>query len=167
MPHTPGLIARTLTRSFAIGVAAGLRSQVPVAVIADAARTGRLSRGTGFVWDGLRSPVATKVGIAAMLGEMVGDKLPVTPARTGRPAVYGRIISGGLAGALVASGLGARSGGLAFAALAGAAGSVVGSWGGYHARSGVTSTGVPDLPVALVEDVTALAIGRLAVAREL
>jgi uncharacterized membrane protein len=161
------LIVRTLTRSFAIGVAAGLRSQVPSAVITDAARTGRLARGSGPIWDGLRAPVASKLGIASMLGEMVGDKLPVTPPRIAQPALSFRILSGGLAGAFVASGLGAKSGGLAFAALAGAAGAYAGTYGGYHARKGIADTGVPDLPIALVEDVTALAIGRLAVAREL
>ena len=167
MPHTPGLIARTLTRSFAIGIAAGMRSQVPAAAIADAARTGRLSRGSGPVWAALRRDGSTKVAIALMLGEMVGDKLPFTPARTTVPAVYGRIASGSLAGALVASGLGAKSGGLVFAGLAGAAGAAIGTYGGYHARRSVTESGIPDLPIAVVEDVTALAIGRLAVAREL
>jgi uncharacterized membrane protein len=160
MPHSPALIGRTLARSFALGLAAGLRSQVPGAVLADAARTGRL-------WDELRRDRATVGATALMLGEMVGDKLPVTPPRTGFPAILGRLGAGAGAGALVTAGLGGRSGGLAVAALAGAVGAVVGTYGGFHARRGVTRAGLPDLPVALVEDVVALTVARLAVAREL
>ncbi|CAA9579193.1 MAG: hypothetical protein AVDCRST_MAG33-3414 [uncultured Thermomicrobiales bacterium] len=168
MPHSTRIIVNTLTRTFAIGIAAGLRSQVPGAALTQALRDGNLGRGRGRLWSTLRRDRSRQIALVSMVGEMVGDKLPVTPSRTEAPSNIGRIGIGAVSGALVASGLGARSGGLVFAALSGAAGAVVGTWGGYHARKGIVeSSGLPDLPIALVEDIAAVTIARLAVAREL
>jgi uncharacterized membrane protein len=48
--------------------------------------------------------------------------------------------------------------------MLGAAGGAAGSFAGYQARGYVTSTyGVPDLPVALVEDAVAFGIAERAV----
>ena len=167
MPHSPRIILDTLARSFAIGIAAGLRSQVPGAALTQALAEGKLPRGRGAIWATLRRKSSRRLALVSAVGEMVGDKLPMTPPRITPPSSFGRIGIGAVMGALVASGLGARSGGLVFAALTGAAGAVIGTWGGYHARKGlVEATGVPDLPVALLEDVTAVTIARLALARE-
>lgn len=168
MPHSTRIVIDTLTRTFAIGIAAGLRSQVPGAALTQALADGRINRGRGRLWTVLRRDTSRRIALVSAIGEIVGDKLPMTPSRIDGPARYARIGGGAVMGALVASGLGARSGGLAFAALSGAAGAVAGTWGGYHARKGIVeSSGLPDLPIALVEDVAAVAIARLAVAREL
>ena len=66
----------------------------------------------------------------------------------------GRILTGGLAGAAVAAGLGKP---LAVGAVAGAIGAVVGTLGGYRARTGlVRALKVPDYVVALSEDAAAV-----------
>lgn len=168
MPPSPKIIVDTLTRSFGIGIATGLRSQAPGLALALAARDGGLARGSGPLWTAIRSDRAVPVAALALLGESVGDKLPITPSRLAGGSPIFRLLSGAGAGALIANGLGARSGGLPFAALAGAAGAAVGTWGGYHARHAIVqATGLPDLPFALIEDVTAWTVARLATARQL
>ena len=168
MVHSPRIVLNTLARTFAIGVASGLRSQMPVAAVAWQRADGGLKRGNGPVWSALDSPATRWIATALAVGEVVGDKLPMTPNRIDGAAKYGRIGIGAIAASLVASGLGARSGGLLIAALSGALGATAGTYGGFHARQGVkTQYDLPDLPVALIEDITALTIARLAVARKL
>ncbi len=168
MPHSPAIIVNTLTRSFAIGISAGMRTQMPGAVLTWQLADGGLSRGSGPVWPLLRRGGSRKVATVMALGELVGDKLPMTPDRISGYAGMGRLVFGTVMGGLVASGVGARSGGLIVAAATGALGAAVGSYGGYWARRSIVGQyGLPDLPVALVEDAFSYALARLAVAREL
>lgn len=168
MPHSRRIIANTLVRTFAVGLSAGMRTQLPGAVIVQAVADGGLGRGRGPIWSALRRPASRPITLALAGGELVGDKLPITPDRIAGSAGIMRLLTGAAMGALLASGLGARSGGLAVAALSGTAGAAAGSWGGFFARKGVKDAyGFPDLPIALIEDVAAYAIARLAVAREL
>ena len=92
------------------------------------------------------------VGVLAVLatGELVADKLPFVPARTSPPGLIARMGTGGLTGAcLVADGTSVTVG-----ALLGAVGAVAGAFGGYHARMRLTrALGMPDVVVAIVEDV--------------
>ena len=168
MPHNRAIIVNTLTRSFVIGVSAGMRTQLPGAVLTSHLANGGLNRGHGPVWSLLRRGGSRKVATALALGELVGDKLPMTPDRISGNAGLGRLLFGTIMGGLVASGVGARSGGLLLAAATGTVGGAVGSYGGYWARKSITGQyGLPDLPVALVEDAVAFSLARLAVAREL
>jgi len=168
VPHSPRIIVDTLTRSFAIGISAGMRTQMPAAVLTQQIADGGLGRGSGPVWSLLRQPRSRWVALALAGGELVGDKLPITPNRIDGGAGIARLVSGATMGALVASGIGARSGGLAFAAAAGLLGGAVGSYGGFNARKSIVERyGLPDLPVALVEDAFSYTLSRLAVAREL
>lgn len=168
MPHSPRIVAHTLVRTFVAGIATGLRSQIPAAVIVQSLPDGNLARGDGPIWLALRQPASRWVTLALAGGELVGDKLPMTPNRIDGLGGPFRIGTGATIGTLVASGLGAKSGGLAFAALSGAAGAAVGTYVGFFARTGITARyGLPDLPVALVEDVCAYALARLAIAKEL
>jgi uncharacterized membrane protein len=110
----------------------------------------------------LDSAAARYILLVAMLAELVADKLPFVPARTGIGPFSGRVVSGGLAGAALTAGLG---GSFAAGAVAGGVGAVVGTLGGYRARTGVVrALGVPDLPIALVEDVIAVGTALLVVA---
>lgn len=119
-----------------LGTAAGLRAFTPPAVLA---RTGRL--GTGRA--------ATVVPLLA-LGELVGDKLPMVPARTSPPALAARAVSGGVAGQLAAGPQGA---------LAGAACAVVAAHGGRHTRAWLGRvTGRPDVQLAILEDLLTVAL---------
>jgi uncharacterized membrane protein len=133
----------------------------PPAVVAWAAHLGWLSLdATPLAF--LGSAVARYLLLAAMLAELVADKLPFVPARTGIGPFTGRIVTGGLAGAAITAGSG---GWLVAGALVGALGAVVGTLGGYRARTGlVRALGVADFPVALAEDVVAVGTALLVVA---
>jgi uncharacterized membrane protein len=150
----------SLALAFILGMVSGLRSMTPPAVVAWATHFGWLQLdGTPLAF--LASAPARYILLAAMLGELIADKLPFTPARTGAGPFTARIVSGGLVGAA----LGASAGGLLVAgAVAGALGGVAGTLGGYRARTGlVRSLRVPDAPVALAEDAVAIGTALLVV----
>ena len=90
-------------------------------------------------------------------GELIGDKLPMTPSRLERGPKMGRFIIGGLAGAAVAVDAGRP---WAAGALAGIAGAGLGAYGGYHLRRWLgAASGVPDPVIAIGEDAAAIGIG--------
>jgi uncharacterized membrane protein len=151
----------TFVLAFALGIAAGCRSMTPPAVVAWAAHFGWIGLdGTPLAF--LESAPARYILLAAMLGELVADKLPFTPSRTRAGPFTARIVTGAFAGAALAMGVG---GSAALGVAAGALGAVVGTLGGYRARTGlVRALGVPDFPVALAEDLVAVGIALLVVA---
>jgi len=82
------------------------------------------------------------------------DKLPSTASRTAPPGLIARVITGGLTGACVSAGGGKSA--LVGAAL-GVAGGLVGTFGGYQARTRlVKSLRAPDFYIAMVEDLIAI-----------
>lgn len=125
-----------LALAFAIGMVAGLRSFTAPAAVCWAA-------------------VYISTGLA--LVELVLDKQSWMGARTKPGPLIDRLIMGGLSGAA----MGAWPG-----AIAGAAGALVGTFGGYQARHRMVVTGkFPDLAVALVEDAIAVGGALLIVSR--
>ena len=145
-----------LLLAFGIGVVAGLRSLTAPACVAIAAHLG---------WINLHnSPLAFmgskwSVGIFTVLAlvELVADQLPNTPARTAAVGLSARIVTGGLCGACLAVAGGAA---LVVGAVAGAIGAIAGAFGGYQARVGlVRSLRVPDVIIAIPEDIVAIALG--------
>ncbi len=151
----------TAALALILGFVAGLRSMAPPAAVAWGAHFGWLRLG-GTPLAFLESAPARYIFLVATLAELVGDKLPFTPARTGTGPFIARILSGGLAGAALVAGFG---GSLAVGAVAGGLGAVAGTLGGYRARTGlVRALGVPDLPVALLEDLVAVGIALFVVA---
>ena len=158
-----GSPATVVSRASLLGVVAGMRSQMPFALLAVAARGGGTAADGAGPAGFLRSDRAlVGFGLAAV-GELVGDKLPFTPSRLDPLPLAGRVVVGGAAGAVVAR----QAGGPAIrGAAAGAAGSLLGAFGGSRARAAAgRATGVPDPVWGAVEDVLALAIGLLAVRR--
>lgn len=143
----------TLLLALALGFVAGLRSMTPPAAVAWAAHFGWLRLdGTPLAF--LDSTPARYILLAAMLAELVADKLPFTPSRTRTGPFIGRVLSGGLAGAALALGTGHA---LWLGAAAGALGAVAGTLAGYRARTGLVRTlGTPDYVVALAEDLAAV-----------
>lgn len=142
-----------LLLALGLGIVAGLRSMTPVAVVAWAARLGHLELAQSPLgW--LGSAVAAWLFAAAALGELVSDKLPFTPNRTSLGPFVARLLTGALAGGALATG---HAGSLAAGAAVGAAGAVLGTFGGYRARTGlVRAPGTPDYVVALMEDAVAV-----------
>ena len=134
---------------FAIGMLSGLRALSPIAVICWLALLHRLPL-SGWV-SFVGSKIAAGLFTLAALGELVTDKLPKTPSQLKQPGFSVRIVMGGFCGLVLAT---AGSFSLIGGVLLGAIGAVAGSYLGYFVRSRSTARfGLPDLPVALVEDV--------------
>jgi Predicted membrane protein len=143
----------TLLLAFLIGFFAGLRSLTAPATTAWAVYMGwlRLERPLSLI--GSVPSVIIFTLLAVM--ELVVDKLPKTPNRTSPVGLIARLLTGGATGACItdAGGQGVFLGG-----LLGAIGGVVGCFGGYHARKRIVSAlGAPDIYVALLEDMVAIA----------
>jgi uncharacterized membrane protein len=130
--------------AFGLGIVAGLRTfTAPAAVLV------------------ARGHVAGYFLIAAAIGEYIVDLLPKTPSRTRPLALYARIVSGGFSGYMVAGMHGAPG---LWGAIAGVAGSLVGTYGGYYARVTLIRR-VEAIPAALIEDAVAIALAVLVVTR--
>ena len=142
-----------LALAFLLGAVAGLRSMTAPAVVAWAAHVGPLQlEGTPLAL--LASASARYLLLAAMIGELVADKLPFTPNRTRAGPFVGRLISGALSGGALAAGVGQS---LVAGAVAGALGAAAGTLGGFRGRTGlVRALGKPDYVVALAEDAVAV-----------
>ena len=150
----------TLALAFLLGIVAGLRSMTPPATVAWGAWLGRLEL-EATPLDFLATRAAAYALTALALGELAADKLPFTPNRTALGPCAGRILTGGFSGAALAAGAGHS---LTIGALAGAAGAVVGTFGGFRARTGlVKALGVSDWVVAITEDAVAVGAAALVV----
>jgi len=151
-----------LSLAIGIGVVAGLRSLTAPACVALAAHLG---------WINLHNSPLSFMGSKWSLGiftvlaliEFVADQLPGTPARTAPVGLSARIVTGGLCGACLAVAGGAS---LVVGAVAGAIGGVAGAFAGYHTRVGlVRSWRLPDVAVAVPEDLVTVALGLFLVSR--
>lgn len=151
-----------LLLSFGIGIDAGLRTMTAPAVVAWAAYLGWINLSgsplafMGSVWT---------VGIFTLgaLLEFVTDQLPTTPARTVPVQLGARAVMGLLTGACLAVAAGMYGW---IGAVAGTIGSIAGAFGGYRARVGlVRALHVPDIAVAIPEDLLAVGLGLLLVSR--
>ena len=144
-----------------LGVSAGLRSMTPLAVVAWAARGWPAVAGSALGF--MAAPITGYVFAALAIGELIADKLPFIPSRLQPGPLGGRVISGALTGAVAAI---AMQGSPIVAGLVGAIGGLAGSFGGYAVRRGLTvDRKLPDLPVALAEDVVAIGLALFAVSR--
>jgi uncharacterized membrane protein len=159
-PHPTPDTALDLLRGFALGVTAGLRTTLPLALLAQ-----RISNEGPDIGDGgwfldifARRRTAIVLGMGA-LGEIFGDKLPVAMSRLNPLLLAGRIVAGGTAAAVQNLAEGRRSD---RGALVGSLGAVVGSLAGYWWRTRVPG---PALLLALAEDVAAISIGYVAARR--
>src|SRR4051794_12529764 len=129
--------------AFLIGVVTGLRAFTAPAAVSWAAWGG---------WLHLENSPLAFLGYAATpyilsvlaIGELVTDQLPKTPSRKAPPGFIARIVVGGLCGA--AFGVAGQS--LIVGLIAGVAGAVVGTLGGYDARVRLARAAGKDLPIA-------------------
>ncbi|HEV7396814.1 MAG TPA: DUF4126 family protein [Pyrinomonadaceae bacterium] len=151
----------TFLFAFLIGVLAGLRSLMAPATVAWAVHLGwlKLARPLSLIGS---IPSVVILSLLAV-GELIFDKLPNTPSRTAARGLIARIVTGGLAGACVSVGGGHEA--ITGAGL-GAIGGVVGCFAGYHARSRIVrSLRVPDIYIAVIEDLIAIGGSLLIVSR--
>lgn len=142
------------TQAFVLGVVSGMRAALGPALVSyklsqhQQPDLGRLNF--------MRSPTTATVLKVAAVGELVGDKLPTTPARIQPGPLSGRVASGALCGAALGR-LGRQ--GAVTGALVGALGAVAGAYAFYGLRRALTQRGLPDGVVAIAEDALALTGG--------
>jgi uncharacterized membrane protein len=152
--------AMVLLCAFLIGVVCGLRSMTAPAVIAWGAHLGWVHlQGS---WLGF---FANKISLAVFslfaLGELVADKLSFIPGRTQPGPLIVRIVFGAFcAAALAVSGAASPVVG----GVLGAVGAVAGAFAGYTYRTRLAGK-VPDLALALLEDLVAVGGGVFLVSR--
>jgi uncharacterized membrane protein len=96
-------------------------------------------------------------------GELIGDKLPMTPSRLAPAPLIGRLVLGSAAGAAIADVTGQSA--ITGAAL-GAIGAGIGSVAGFYARASLSAaTGIANPIAGVAEDIIGIGLGRLAIGR--
>ena len=141
--------------AFGIGIVAGLRSLTAPAVVAWGAHLGWLNlHGSPLAFMGSTTAVAVFSLLA--IGELIADKLPMTPKRTAPAPLIARIVTGGLCGASLLAAVGKS---LIVGMLLGGIGGLVGAFLGYTVRRRlVNNFHINDLVVAVCEDVVAVGL---------
>jgi uncharacterized membrane protein len=140
------------------GIVAGMRSMLAPCVVSWA------------VWEGILNVDATPLAFMGFrythiiftvlaVGELIVDKLPMTPSRKAAGPFIGRVLSGALCGATIGAGRNA----MVWMAVLGAAGAVAGTLGGAAARAKLAAVFHRDLPAALVEDFVAIVMSLMLV----
>ena len=141
-----------------LGIVTGMRTMTAIAAVCWAAWLTWLPEHGWAVWTSYLATAVIFTLLAA--GEYIGDTLPRTPSRKAPGPLVARLVFGGLVGALGAT---AISEPIAGGILAGVAGAVIGTYGGYAARRWGAERMGRDLPVALLESACALALAGLSV----
>ena len=109
----------------------------------------------------LDSPASRILTSSLSAGELVGDKLPITPSRISPAPLAGRLGLGALAGASIFRRYRQP---LIAGAILGALGAGAGAVAGYYARDAIASkTKAPQWMLGLAEDALAYGLGFLAV----
>ena len=137
-----------------LGAIAGLRSMAAPAALSRAAAAGRIGSLRDTPFAALGSSKVSMLLTLFEVGELIGDKLPVTPSRTSPQPLLARAATGALAGSalFVSADRRAATGG-----VLGAASALVGAYAGEQLRAQIGQlTGIPDPVVALLEDAVAL-----------
>jgi uncharacterized membrane protein len=152
----------TLLLGFVLGMATGLRSMTPAAVLAWAAQLRWPQLGqTGFAF--MAAPISAYILTLGACVELVFDKLPITPSRLTPGPLGARVVLGGLCAATLSAAV--QQSAIA-GAVAGGLGGFAGAWTGYHLRRYLTTTRkAPDLAVALLEDAVAIVAAVVVVTR--
>jgi uncharacterized membrane protein len=153
-------------RALLLGVVSGLRTQVAVAVLAVEAEAGRFDPGAGRLARRFASPEGALGAVVAAAGELLVDKLSLTPSRTAAGPLLGRLVAGATVGAAVHYDAGRSR---PVGAVLGLAGAGIGAFGGGRARDLLADrTGWPQPLLGAIEDLVAvgLAVAVAAAARD-
>ena len=152
----------SIGKALALGAISGLRAASGPAFVSRAASRGNMDLG-GTPLASLGSPLLSKALTLAQLGELVGDKLPVAPSRTGWPPLVGRAVSGGLVGAAAFLSEGRHA---ATGAILGSSGALAAAFAGENLRTLVAEkSGLPDPALAVAEDAIVLIVGTRATSK--
>ena len=138
-----------------IGFATGLRTFTPMAFISWVSVWGWLPLG-GSRLHFLGTETGAMLVTALAVFELIIDKLPVTPPRTAKGPLGGRILIAIFAAASLALGMGSA---WIVPAMGGAVAAVGGAFAGFYYRTSLTKiTKLPDIVFALIEDVATVAL---------
>jgi uncharacterized membrane protein len=150
-----------LVPALLLGVVAGLRSQMPGALLALAVRQNKLPHGKRLPLRWLSARWGLPLAALAAGGELIGDKLPFTPSRLAPAPLLGRLASGAAAGAAIAD---ATDQSATAGAALGMIGAGIGSVAGYYVRASLSAaTGIASPVWGVVEDIIAIRLGQLAI----
>ncbi len=135
------------------GIVTGMRTMLGITALSWAARMG---------WLHLHDTKLAFLGYAATpwvlslmaVGELVGDKLPMTPSRKMPFPFAARVIMGGVAGTVI----GVHGGTVVTGLVAGVIGSVVGTLSGAKFRGMLAKAFKKDFPAACLEDLIAIGL---------
>lgn len=143
-----------------LGIATGMRTMTPIAVLCWFMWFATLPV-TGFnFWTA--NIFAVSVFTLLALGEYYVDTLSKTPSRKSTGPLVARLVFGALVGSLVSSSfMNPLAGGI----LLGAAGALIGTFGGYRVRMSLARWLNNDLPVAVCESLLAVGISAFAMQR--
>jgi uncharacterized membrane protein len=150
-----------------IGGVTGLRSMTGIAMMTIVAQRGWPHLGwlhlggTGLSF--LSRPLTMYVFVVLAIGELIADKLPFTPPRIQAGPLAVRFLLGAFCGSVLAIAAGMQW--WVIPATVGGVAAIVGAYTGYWLRRGITSRGVKDLPIALLEDAAAILLALFAVSR--
>ena len=143
-----------------LGVVTGMRSMTAIAALAWAVWLGLVPEYGWATWIGYL--LAALLFSICALGEYVVDTLPQTPRRTDLGPALVRVVVGAVVGAMVAKAIDEPlAGGIIF----GAVGAIIGTWGGFFVRMSVARLFRRDLPAALLESASAIALAVLALVK--
>lgn len=144
------------SRALGLGAISGLRSLSGPAFVSRAASRGKLNLvGSSLAF--LGSSRLSKVLVVMELGELIGDKLPMTPSRVSPPPLLGRAGSGAVVGAAVFVSEGRRA---TTGAALGSTAAIGAAFAGERLRALIVEkTGLPNPVVALAEDAIVLIVG--------
>jgi uncharacterized membrane protein len=150
LPDTP-------TRVLGLGAITGLRAMAAPAALSRAVTDGRIEGLEDTPFSILGAPGVSRVLRTLEIGELIVDKLPLTPSRTSPPPLLGRMALGALVGAaLFASEDRAQAAG----GMLGATAALASAYAGESLRVNASKKlGVPDPIVALLEDGLVLLAG--------
>lgn len=140
-------------KTLGLGAIAGLRSMSAPALLARAVRRGNLDAPN---LPALGSPKLSTLLALLAVGEMIADKTPFIPARTSAPALFGRMLSGALAGATLFASEGRRKNS---GAVLGALSAFGAAYAGEGIRTAGARKGIPDPILGALEDMLVYALG--------
>lgn len=143
-----------------LGVVTGMRSMTAIAALAWAVWLGFVPE---YGWATWIAHVAVALLLTACaVGEYIVDTRPNTPKRTELGPAIARLVIGALVGAMVAKAIDEPvAGGI----LLGGLGAVIGTWAGFFVRNTVARLFRRDLPAALLESISAIALAILALVK--
>jgi len=138
-----------------LGALTGARTMTPMAILCWFSYAGHLE--VHHSWPFWTTKFVTAVVFTVLaVAELIGDKLPATPNRTAPFPLIARIVFGGLVGAICATGL---HGSAIEGILLGSISAIAGAFLGFHMRQLlVKEQGIPDIPIALTEDILVIGL---------